>query len=86
MDSSHPGADGGARIHASFRTMCGREIQIGHLVLGGGRHPAQRVSIDIGAPLGGGTGTWAGLTASEARRLADALLAQAAACDPHAQA
>ena len=85
MDSSIPGA-GGARIHVSFRTMCGREIQVGHLVLGGGRHPAQRVSLDIGASPGAGTGTWAGLTAGEARRLADALLAQAAACDPRPQA
>ena len=81
MDSSIPGA-GGARIHVSFRTTCGRNIQVGHLVLGGGRHPAQRVSLDIGASSGGATGTWAGLTAGEARRLATALLAQAAACDP----
>ncbi len=29
MDSSIPGA-GGARFHVSFRTMCGREIQVGH--------------------------------------------------------
>jgi len=85
MDSSIPGA-GGARIHVSFRTMCGREIQVGHLVLGGGHHPAQRVSLDIGASPDGATGTWAGLTVGEARRLAAALLAQAAACDarpPH---
>jgi hypothetical protein len=75
MDSSIPGA-GGARLHISFRTTCGREIQIGHLALGGGRHPAQRVSLDIGASPGGGTGTWAGLT------VAEALLTQAAACAP----
>ena len=79
MDSI-PGA-GGARLHISFLTTCGREIQIGHLVLGGGRHPAQRVSLDIGASPGGGTGAWAGLTGAEARRLAEALLTQAAACD-----
>ena len=60
--------------------MCGREIRVGHLILGGGRHPAQRVSLDIGASSGG-TGIWAGLTVGEARRLAAALLAQAAACD-----
>jgi hypothetical protein len=86
MDSSIPGA-GGARFHVSFRTMCGREIQVGHLVLGGGRHPAERVSLAVGARADGGTGTWAGLTASEARQLAAALLMQAAACDtrpPHA--
>jgi hypothetical protein len=63
--------------------MCGREIQVGHLALGGGRYPAQRVSLDIGASSGGATGSWAGLTVDEARRLADALLAQAAACDGH---
>ncbi len=80
MDSSIPGA-GGADLHVSFRTMCGREIRVGHLVLGGGRHPAQRVSLDIGAPSDDGTGTWAGLTAGEARRLAAALLMQAAVCD-----
>jgi len=75
-----PGADG-VGLHVSFRTMCGREILVGHLVLGGGRHPAQRVSLAIGASSGGETGIWAGLTAGEARRLAAALLAQAAACD-----
>ncbi len=85
MDSRAPGADD-AGLHVSFRTMCGREIRIGHLVLGGGHHPAQRVSLDIGASSDGGTGTWAGLTVGEARRLAAALLMQAAACDarrPH---
>jgi len=84
MDSSIPGA-GGARIHVSFRTMCGREIQVGHLVLGAGRHPAQRVSLDIGASSDGAAGTWAGLTVGEARRLATALITQAAACDPRPQ-
>ena len=77
---------GGGGLHVSFRTMCGRQIRVGHLVLGGGRYPAQRVSLDIGTSSGGGTGTWAGLTAGEARRLAAALLAQAAACDPRPQA
>ncbi len=80
MDSSTPAA-GGADLHLSFRTMCGREIRVGHLVLGGGHHPARRVSLDIGASPGAGNGTWAGLTADEARRLAAALLAQATACD-----
>jgi hypothetical protein len=85
MDISTPGA-GGAGLHVSFRTMCGREIRVGHLALGGGRHPAQRVSLDIGASSGGATGIWAGLTPGEARRLAGALLTQAAACDPRPQA
>jgi hypothetical protein len=82
MDSSTPGA-GTAGPHVSFRTMCGREIRIGHLALGGDRHPAQRVSLDIGAPSDSDTGTWAGLTVGEARRLAAALLLQAAACDAY---
>ena len=82
MDSSAPGV-GRAGPHVSFRTTCGREIRIGHLALGGDRHPARRVSLDIGAPADGGTDTWAGLTAGEARRLAGALLMQAAACDIH---
>jgi hypothetical protein len=81
MDSGFPGA-GGAGQHVSFRTMCGREIQVGHLALGGGHHPAQRVILNIGAFSDGGTATWAGLTSGEARRLAGALLRQAAACDP----
>jgi hypothetical protein len=62
--------------------MCAREIQVSHLVLGGGCHPAQRVSLNIGAWPGAGTGAWVGLTGGEARRLAGVLLTQAAACDP----
>jgi hypothetical protein len=61
--------------------MCGRQIEISHLALGGGRHPAQRVSLDISDPSGAEGGTWAGLTAGEARRLAAALLLQATACE-----
>jgi hypothetical protein len=83
MDIRTSGAGGadGAGLHACFGTMCGREIRVGHLILGGGRHPAQRVSLGIGASSGAGDGTWAGLTPGEARRLAAALLLQAAACD-----
>ena len=79
MDIAISGA-GRADPHVSFRTTCGREISVGHLALGGGRHPAQRVSLGIGASPGTGDGTWAGLTVGEARRLAEALLRQAAAC------
>ena len=71
----------GARHHVSFRTTCGRKIQVGHLILGGAPHPAQRVSLGVSAPSETGDGTWAGLTAGEARQLAAALLLQAAACD-----
>ena len=79
MDTRSSGAVS-ASYHVSFRTTCGREIRIGHLILGGTRHPAQRVSLGISAS-GTGDGTWAGLTAGEARQLAAALLTQAAACD-----
>jgi hypothetical protein len=67
--------------HISVRTACGREIQIGHLALGGGAHPAQRVSLAISASRDTPDGTWAGLTAAEARQLAVALLVQAASCE-----
>jgi hypothetical protein len=68
-------------FHVSIRTTCGRQIQVGHLALGGAHHPAQRVSLDISDPSGADGGTWAGLTAGEARRLAAALLLQATACE-----
>ena len=72
---------GDAGPHVCFLTACGRKIRVGHLALGGGRHPARRVSLSIGSMSGAGDGTWAGLTAGEARRLAAALLTQAAECD-----
>ena len=82
MPSRTSGADStGHHHHVSVRTTCGREIQIGHLALGGGPHPAQRVSLCISAASDAGDGTWAGLTAGEARQLAAALLVQAASCD-----
>ena len=80
MDIGTSGA-GRAGSHLSLRTTCGREIRVGHLILGGGRQPAQRVSLGISASASVGDGTWAGLTADEARRLAAALLIYAAACD-----
>jgi len=80
MDIRTSGA-GRAAPHVSFQTTCGREIRVGHLVLGGGRRPAQRVSLGIAAAPRGGDGTWVGLTAGEARRLSAALLLYAATCD-----
>ena len=80
MHSRTSGADSVGH-HVSVRTTCGREIRIGHLALGGGHHPAQRVSLGISASSDTEDGTWAGLTVDEARQLAAALLAQAAACD-----
>ena len=46
--------------YVSVRTTCGREIRIGHLALGGGLHPAQRVSLGISASSDTEDGTWAG--------------------------
>jgi hypothetical protein len=66
---------------ASFRTTCGRLIRVGLLTLGGASRPAQRVSLAIGPTPDRADSAWAGLTASEARQLAAALLAQAAAAD-----
>jgi len=67
--------------HQSFLTTCGREVRAGRLVLGGAQRPVQRVSLEIGQRPGGRDGTWAALTVTEARRLAAALLAQAAAAE-----
>jgi len=80
MDTRISGAGAGSR-HLSFRTTCGRDIRVGHLILGGGLRPAQRVSLHIGTSSLTENATWAGLTAAEARWLAAALLAQAATCD-----
>lgn len=80
MDATISGTDGAGR-HLGLRTTCGRDIRVGHLILGGGYRPARRVSLGIGAMATAESGTWAGLTAAEARWLAAALLAQAAACD-----
>ncbi|HEX9357683.1 MAG TPA: hypothetical protein VF933_28185 [Streptosporangiaceae bacterium] len=67
--------------HLCFRTTCGRRISVGLLALGDIQHPAQRVSLDIGPSSGTGDGTWAGLTAGEARQLAAALLSQVTAVE-----
>jgi hypothetical protein len=80
MDAAISGT-GDAGRHLGLRTTCGREIRVGHLILGGGYRPARRISLGIGATVTTENGTWAGLTAAEARWLAAALLAQAAACD-----
>jgi putative redox protein len=71
----------GAPEHLVFRTTCGRDVQVGRLSLGAAERPAQRVSLDIGHSPGRQDGTWAALTPAEARRLAAALLRQAAAAE-----
>src|SRR5487761_1572348 len=72
--------------NAGFRTTCGRDVRVGRLALGGAERPAWRVSLDVGRSPGRDDGSWAGLTPAEARRLAAALLAQAAAADSNAGA
>jgi hypothetical protein len=82
---SAAGADSDGR-HDYLRTSCGRELTVGRLALGDVRHPAARVFVDLGdCPGCGGTG-WAGLTVAEARQLARAVLAQAAAAERECQA
>lgn len=70
--------------HQGFRTTCGREIRVARLALGAERL-AERVSLNVGQSPDHRGGTWAELTVSEARRLAAALLAQAAAADSEGQ-
>jgi len=73
------------RGHAYLRTSCGREVAVGRLGLGNGRHPAQRVFVNLGDCPGCDGTEWAGLTVTEARQLARALLSQAAAAERESQ-
>ena len=72
------GADG---RHDRLHTSCGRQLTIGRLALGDAVRPAARVFVDIGVCSGCETSVWAGLTVSEARQFAQALLAQAGAAE-----
>jgi len=76
--------------HEYLRTSCGRELTVGRLALGSARHPAARVFVGLGECQGCEGAEWAGLTVAEARQLARAVLAQAAAaereCQVHAAA
>jgi uncharacterized OsmC-like protein len=51
------------------------------MILGDSQWSALRVSVDIGACPGCGDGTWVTFTTAEARQLAGALLAEAAAAE-----
>lgn len=73
-----------AREHVAVRTTCGRDVHVGLLALGGADRPVWRISLDVGRSLGRDDGAWAGLTPAEARRLAAALLGQAAAAERQA--
>src|SRR6516162_11674745 len=75
----------GVRHHDHLRTSCGRDLTIGRLTLGDAAHPAGRVFIDLGKCRDCDGSAWAGLSVAEARRLAAALLSQAAAAEQDAQ-
>jgi len=64
----------------------GRQVRVERLDLGDAQRPDHRVSLDIGHLPGQDDGSRAALTPAEARRLAAALLSQAAAADPPAPA
>jgi len=80
-----PGTGTGVRHHDHLRTSCGRDLTIGRLALGDAAHPAGRVFIDLGKCRDCDGSAWAGLSVAEARRLAAALLSQAAAAEQDAQ-
>ena len=72
------GADG---RHDRLHTSCGRELTVGRLALGDTLHPTARIFLDLGQCAGCESSGWAGLTVAEARQLAQAMLAQAAAAE-----
>lgn len=61
-------------------TSCDRVVTVKCLRLATADRPISRVTLDLG-PGRGAPGTWASLTAREARELARRLLAQAALAD-----
>jgi hypothetical protein len=86
MGSGQTAGTGADTRHDRLRTSCGRELTVGRLALGDARRPAVRVFIDLGECSGCEASGWAGLTVPEARRLARALLAQAAAAEREGRA
>ena len=80
----HAGSD--AQQHDRLRTSCGRDLTVGRLALGNRGHPAGRVFVDLGNCRDCDDSRWAGLTVSEARDLAAALLSQAEAAERDGQA
>jgi uncharacterized OsmC-like protein len=67
--------------HEHLRTSCGRDVTVGRLDLGNARHPSRRIFLDLGGCPGCGGASWAGMTVAEARQVARALLAEAAAAE-----
>src|SRR6516225_3415928 len=66
---------------AHFWAAGGRRVRVERLDLGDAQRSDHRVSLDIGHLPGQEAGSWAALTPAEARRVAAALLSQAAAAD-----
>ncbi|MFE9920919.1 hypothetical protein ACFYQA_04875 [Streptomyces sp. NPDC005774] len=66
-----------ATENPSFVTACGRRIAVRCLRLAPADRPISRVTLDVGQYQGGEPGTWAALTADEARALARLLLRHA---------
>ncbi|NGO47751.1 hypothetical protein G6048_38630 [Streptomyces sp. YC419] len=63
---------------APLVTSCGRRIEVKFLRLAAATdRPIGRVALDVGPVRSGEPGTWASLTANEARDLADRLISQA---------
>jgi hypothetical protein len=82
-----PVAGAGSDEHREYvRTSCGRELTVGRLALGDARHPATRVFVDLGQCSGCEGSGWASLTVAEARQLARAVAAQAAAAERECRA
>ncbi|WP_245793679.1 hypothetical protein [Streptomyces pini] len=65
-------------------TSCDRRIAVKCLRLPTADRPISRVTLDLGPGRGSTPGTWAALTAEEARELARRLLAQAALAEREA--
>ena len=72
--------------HEHLRTSCGRDVTVGRLDLGDTQHAIRRIFVDIGGCPGCDGTSWAGLTVAEARQIARALLAEAAAAEQQAGA
>ncbi|QYC38162.1 OsmC-like protein [Nonomuraea coxensis DSM 45129] len=71
--------------HRRMTTACGREIGVGRLPFTGPEHPHGRVTLDVGLRSYDHEDAWLSLTPAESRRLAESLLAQAAAVERDGQ-
>ena len=67
--------------HEYLHTTCGTQVTVGRLALGDDRSPVGRVFVGMADEPDHDQEAWAGLTVSEARDLARALLSQAAAAE-----